>query len=223
MKKLLAGLLALAGISQSMAEESKQPVIMDPRQILLSIPTISDDIAAQDPADGAPADGALVFHEDDWTQLEFFTADRIDEVRRMLVELKTFEAAHRKGSAWTDLYIRKIERPVVLGNEPLKRLSSLLEKPAGAAPYLSSAGSVTGRVRDGFTFALGGNVWLYGYTQDGNVPVLGALVGSNPDDTKLVDAFQRLNREAKLIFVDWRQQLLLISVKDDGQIETWSP
>jgi hypothetical protein len=70
---------------------------------------------------------------------------------------------------------------------------------------------------------LGGSVTVYGYTDAGGIPVLGALVGRDPDDSRLVEAFRRLNAKEGLILVDWRQQLVLISIALNGQINTWRP
>ena len=88
---------------------------------------------------------------------------------------------------------------------------------------LYSTSTAGGRVKDGFVLPLGGNVTLYGYTTDEGIPVLGASVGQNPDDLKLVEAFTKLNTSAGLVLVDWRAQMLLISTKESGQIDVWRP
>lgn len=64
---------------------------------------------------------------------------------------------------------------------------------------------------------------LYGYVTDLGIPVLGANVGENPDDFKLTDAFMKLNANAGLILVDWRAQVVLVSVNKSGQIDIWRP
>ena len=57
---------------------------------------------------------------------------------------------------------------------------SLFCKTEGAVALFSSS-TIGGQVKDGFTISLGGNVALYGYTNDEGIPVLGASVGQNPD------------------------------------------
>ena len=78
-------------------------------------------------------------------------------------------------------------------------------------------------MKNGFSLALGGNVTLYGYRDAQGVPILGAIIGRNPDDAKLTTAFMKLNADRGLILVDWRAQLVLVSVASSGQIETWQP
>ena len=70
---------------------------------------------------------------------------------------------------------------------------------------------------------IGRNVRLYGYTDDSGIPVIAADLGSNPDDQRLVEAFAKLNASDGLVFVDWRQQVLLVSTAADGTIEVWRP
>ncbi|HRE81473.1 MAG TPA: hypothetical protein PLN52_10515, partial [Opitutaceae bacterium] len=80
-----------------------------------------------------------------------------------------------------------------------------------------------GRVKDGFTLPLGGNVTLYGYTSPEGIPVLGASVGQNPDDIKLSQAFIKLSSVSSLVLVDWRAQMLLVSANTSGGIDVWRP
>jgi hypothetical protein len=61
-------------------------------------------------------------------------------------------------------------------------------------------------VKGGFSLRLGGSVTLYGYAIPAGIPVLAALLGDNPDDHRLVEAFARLNAAEELVLVDWRQQ-----------------
>lgn len=62
-------------------------VNVDPNSILFSVPTLSNDLA--------PLDPVFAFHEDEWSQVEFFTNGQLAMVQRMLEEYKLFEAANR--------------------------------------------------------------------------------------------------------------------------------
>jgi hypothetical protein len=64
---------------------------------------------------------------------------------------------------------------------------------------------------------------MYGYVDGNNVPVLGASVGKNPDDSRLTDAFLKLNASEGLLLVDWRAQLLIIGASSNSQLEVWRP
>jgi hypothetical protein len=88
---------------------------------------------------------------------------------------------------------------------------------------LFSASSISGQITDGFSIPLGGAITLYGYSSQAGIPVLGALVGENPDHQVLVKAFAKLSADEGLVLVDWRQQLILVSVTADGQLDAWRP
>lgn len=223
MKKLIASLLAFAGVTVS-AQPLQSPQKIDPKTILFSVPTLSDDIAALEQMDRALNGTDLAFHEDDWSQVEFLPKSLLPEIQRMLKEYKAFEQANRVQSGWRKVYVRKIERkPLISGAQSIQQLEKILGAKPGGALVLFSTGTAGGRVKDGFTLPLGGNVTLYGYTTSEGIPVLGASVGQNPDDSKLVQAFTKLNSASGLVLVDWRTQMVLVSTNASGQIDVWRP
>ncbi len=222
MKKLLVALMMALGFARTVGAEPATQV-MDPNDILFSMPTIAKDLPPLDPLSEPPAADALTLHEDDWAQAEFLPKAMLPEIRRMLSELKTFEAQNRDGLGWRNMYVRKFSRaPLIFGETALERLQSILGTRAGAAPLLTSVAGV-GRVRGGFTIAIGRNVHLYGYAEEGGIPVIAASLGSDPDHQGLTEAFAKLNTSDGLVLVDWRQQMLLVSVADDGRIGIWRP
>jgi hypothetical protein len=223
MKKLLASVFAAIGVATPVQGQLK-PETMDPKAILYSTPTLSNDIALLVQALSAPGSNDFVFHEDEWSQVEFLPKSQLPVVQRLLKEFKSFEQTHRVQYGWRQVYVRRFQRlPVVSGEQPLKQLESVLSVNVGAAPMLFSSGTIAGSVKNGFSLPLGGNVTLYGYTEGNTIPVLGAIVGRNPDDFKLVQAFMKLNASAGLMLVDWRAQQALISVTASGKIEAWRP
>ena len=223
MKRLLTSLLALVGVTGS-AQPATKPQSIDPKTILFSIPTLSDDIAALEPMDRATNGKDLAFHEDDWAQVEFLPASLLPEIQRMLKEYKAFEQTNRVRSGRRNVYVRKIQRkPLVSGPQAVQQLEKILEAKAVGALVLFSSGTSGGRVKDGFTLPLGGNVTLYGYTTPEGIRVLGASVGQNPDDIKLSQAFIKLSSASSLVLVDWRAQMVLISANASGQIDVWRP
>lgn len=160
MKKLIASLLAFAGVTGS-AQSMQVPQNIDPRTILFSVPTLSDDIAALERMDRALKGADLAFHEDDWTQVEFLPKSLLPEIQRMLKEYKTFEQANRVKNGWRKVYVRKIQRrPLISGPKPIEQLEKILGAKAAGAPVLYSSATSGGRVKDGFTLSLGGNVAL---------------------------------------------------------------
>lgn len=224
MKKAFAGLLALFGLSS--ASPVQQAVEMvDPNTLLFSIPTISDDAAPVTAQAGSIEKDDLVFHEDDWRQIEFFPVSRLGEIQQTLSTLAVFEKEHRAGIGWNKIYVRKLDTKAVLpGPEALGTLVATLGISARAAPVLYyGQDAVTGRVTNGFSLPLGKSVALYGFTNSTGIPVLGASVQPGSDDQALSRAFAKLNVDHRLIMVDWRAHLLLVSVAEDGDFEIWRP
>lgn len=223
MKKLLASLLALAGVVGN-AQPQQKVQMLDPKGILFSTPTLSNDLAQLEPVNRLPSSSDFVFHEDEWSQVEFFPRSQLGEVQRLLKEYKPFERTHRVQHGWREVYVRKIRRvPVLSGVDAKRQLEALLGARAGSAPMLFSGGSVSGSVKNGFSMPLGSNVTLYGFSDEQGIPVLGASIGKSPDDSKLTKAFMKLNADRGLILVDWRAQLVLLSVAPNGQVDVWQP
>ena len=227
--KWLTSLLARTR-KPSGADENVQSI--DPKSLMFSIPTISDDLAPLDPVGEAPRDDELQMHEDDWCQVEFFHKGYLQELQRLLKEYKTFEASNREMITiegkecpiWLDTYVRTVARqPLLSGEDPVEQLGRIVEGQIGPAPVLFSTSSWSGRVRNGFTVGIGRNMDLYGYVVDGDVPVIAALVRADPDDQALVTAFARLNAALGLVLVDWRSQLILVDTSPEGEVQVWRP
>jgi hypothetical protein len=220
MKKLIASMLAIVGLSAVVQAQPKVQTV-DPKSILFTTPTLSSDIAALEPVHRESTGNDLLMHEDEWSQLEFLPKGQLEEVQRMLKEFKAFELAHRAQYGWTEVYVRRLKRSTVLPG--IQQLEQVLGRKAGPAPLLYSSGGISGSVKNGFSLSLGGNVSLYGYADAQGIPVLGAYVGKDPDDLKLTQAFIKLNSSSGLILVDWRGQLVLTSVSPSGQVGVWRP
>ncbi len=222
-KRTLIGLLSLIGLGG--AAEPKT-AMMDPKDILMSISTISEDAAPVVPMVGKVAASDVLFHEDDWRQIEFFPKTRLETIKATLSELKAFETAHRApGGGWTELYLRKPEpKPVLKGPRAVASLERTLGVTAGPGPVLYyGQQTIVGRVANGFSLTMEGGVDLYGFTDASGIAVLGVNFRLGGDDMAVARLFAALNASDGLIAVDWRQQLLLISVAENGDFEIWQP
>jgi hypothetical protein len=219
MKNLLSSLFNRKNEPQSESFAS-----IDPKRILFSIPTLSDDIAPLEPLRVRPSSKDFAFHEDDWSQIEFFPRSQLNTVQQLLKEYTQFEKDHRANGGWSEVYVRKIQRvPVLSAPDPIEILEELLGVKVGPGPILYTSSEITGRVKNGFSIPLGGNVTIYGYVDHQDIPVLGANVGKNPDDLRLTDAFMKLNASDEVFLVDWRAQLLMIDFDEASKIEVWRP
>lgn len=197
---------------------------IDPNTILFSLPTISDDLPALETPTEEPSGSDMFIEEDMWSQTEFFSGTRLDEIRQLLAEYSSFERSQRTEAGWHKIYVRKIARqPVVAGANALAKLEKVLGLTAGRAPLIYSSQKVSGKVAGGFSFKLEGNVSLYGQANASGILTLGATLGYMADNSKLTEAFAKLHKAFGLVLVDWCAQIALVSVQANGHIEALRP
>lgn len=223
MKKTFGALLAQAGLGSASAAQPPVQMI-DPAKVLFSMSTLAGENPAVTPV-AQVKDFDLVFHEDEWRQVEFYPRSRLAEVERTLTELKAFEVLHAQGKGWSKIFLRKIrDAPVLSGADALDSMGRRFGAAAAAAPILFyGSNTIVGRVADGFSLPLGGGITLYGVRGPAGIRVLGANVAAGADDQTLTGAFATLSASDHLIIVDWRAHMILVAVGENGQIEVWRP
>ena len=80
--RALAGFAVLIGLGAGAPADA--PVRhMNPNDILFSMSTISNDAAPLEAFSGKIGGQDLIFHEDEWRQIEFFPKKRLGEVERL--------------------------------------------------------------------------------------------------------------------------------------------
>ncbi len=222
MKNILSALLATIGISSAVHADQTVKMV-DPKTIRFTMPTVAADsiqfvVPSKESFEGAPQ-----FHEDEWGQLEFFPKARLTEIQSMLKEFKSFEKKNRTQYGWNDIFARKISRsPILPPGVSTTDLNSLVSGQLKPAPILGTASRALGQVKEGFAIKLGTNAHLYGISNSKGITVLGAhLAGA--DDMLLTKAFKQLSERYGLILVDWRQQLVLVSMAPNGKLDAWKP
>jgi hypothetical protein len=223
MKKILAPLLAIFGVS-STAQPQPKVAMVDAQSIRYTMPTVAADhlefvIPTRESLEGAPQ-----FHEDEWAQLEFFPKSRLDEIKHLLSEYKPFELSHRGQYGWDKIYARNISRKeVITGQDAVNRLASGFGVAPGNAPILTTSSRALGQIKNGFTVLLAPKVNLYGLKNESGITVLAAILDSGADDLVLTKAFAQLSATYGLVLVDWRRQMVLVGVQTNGDIDIWRP
>jgi hypothetical protein len=229
--KWLASILATVGLSQPVVAEKKVHTL-DPKSIMFSVPTISNDLASLEPVVEPPLNSEPQMHEDDWCQVEFFRESYLPELQRMLREYKSFESNNREITTiqgkdypvWRNTYVRKVAREALIsGRQPLSQLVRLVGGESGPATAIFSSSGWSGRVKDGFTLKIGRGVDLYGYLSGDAIPVLGASIGADADEQALVRAFATLHDAHGLVLVDWKSQFILVGTDAEGMVMSWQP
>jgi hypothetical protein len=166
-----------------------------PKDILYSLPTICGDLPAVD----AQLDRSrcFVLHEDDWRQLEFVSADRMDAVAEECEAIRRVYAdhAHELGemTAFDAIHVRRGLPSPITTPLPFDDLVALLP------PAVRSYGGVsfrdgTGAVPGGFALGLEGCV-VYGIVFPDGVHILGV----HGQDVSATEPLRSLG----LSLVDW--------------------
>jgi hypothetical protein len=206
------------GSKGKQAEEKR----LDLKSIRYSMPTIAADVLNYVIPSTASFEGASQFHEDEWCQIEFLPATWLKQVQSSLLEYKTFEQAHRLQYGWSEIFARRLARTALIeGSDAVSRLASQFGTTAGNAPILTTASRPLGQVEGGFTVKPSSDVLLYGVANEQGINSLGAMV--HGDDMQLSQAFSKLYSSFGLMLVDWRGQLALCSVGQDGNFGVWRP
>jgi hypothetical protein len=175
----------------------EQTTMMDPRQILFSLPTLNDRL----PDDGEPADGSeAVLAEDDWRQVELVSAGLRAAVDEEIRAITAIHESHRRGPGFDEIHVRgRIEHPLG-GGLPPDALHSL----GLGAPRALRLDRHGDRVRGGFAHLLAAGDWLlYGVAGEGAVTVLGLHPGAEPPSDVAIQALEALAERHDLIVVDW--------------------
>jgi hypothetical protein len=221
MKKLLTSLFVW---QDSAARQERIEPVFESDAGVFSIPTLSSDVAELESVASLKSSDDFQFHEDEWSQVEFLPASQFEHVRHILTEYVHFEQEQRTDSGWREAYIRQLARvPVIGGNGALAWLEAQLGVPALPAPLLISGSRIQGRVKNGFSLALGGEVTLYGHQNEFGIQMLGVHLASGADKSALSAAFATLNSSIGLILVDWCAPFVMVSRDASSQAKLWKP
>jgi hypothetical protein len=224
MKKLISSLMVALGAAPAAAQVPSKIETIDVKSIRFTMPTVATDELRFVMPSAKSFEGAPQFHEDEWAQVEFFPVNRLSEIQKRLVEYTAFERTHRGANGWTDIYARRISRsPVLVGPGAVDLLASMLNGQRLPSPILTTASRPLGQVEHGFSIRLSDKVHLYGLADDAGVSVLAAILDRGADDTALTNAFAAISKSNKVVLVDWRSQIVLVSTNKSGTIDVWRP
>ncbi|MCY1043700.1 hypothetical protein OV208_20440 [Corallococcus sp. bb12-1] len=177
---------------------------VDPRDLLYSLPTLSNELPAI--AEGSTKLGkrVLELHEDDWRQVEFVALALQAPVDAELEAIEQIYTGHRKGAGFDALHVRKG------GSSPLEdirlALADVRGALGGAAAWqdgLSFRG-VAGLIAGGFAVQVTSALTLYGVEHEGYVTALGLQrTGASADFEEVARMLAALATRHQLCLVDW--------------------
>jgi hypothetical protein len=195
--------------------------MIDPRDLLFSLPTIADGVPATE-ADARPGDdaNAAILHEDDWRQVEFSSLANAAFIDSQLEALRDHKERQRAGLGFRDVFVRP-EPPTSLDETGLT-LQALMRELGASTPmavFLRSGPSV-GRAQGAFAVEVPGLGFAYGSEEAGRVHTLGlALVGPQPQLGEIAGLATLSNRFG-LFLVDWLRQERVPS-GDAARLRAW--
>ena len=193
--------------------------IMDPRESLYSLPTISNDVP---PAEGKLLDGSeLLLHSDDWRQIEFVTQAEEGLVEEELDIIAQVHQDAEVDGAFKAIHLRRRLE------EPLRDVRLTLHELQAAFPRTRESGVVfetsSRRVDHSFSFFVtphlivygqgvygqgvyGQGVYgqgVYGQGDEDRVEILAAAIVQHDAWTPGHEALQKLAQKHNLLLVDW--------------------
>ena len=232
---LLALLVVLArrhrtagGTAASSEQTPGKVTMMDPSQILFSLPTICDRMAPLETPTSRPTDNDLLFHEDDWRQIEFAPLVDSDYIASKLAELRQFKVDHRSGPGWTKTFIRP-DHPsdfgaVSLKYSDLRRAVSVNPSRFFIFQSWSAPVDSAGQVPNGFAFRVAPHFSIYGFQHDDVVRALGVQIDSFKNDQFDLDRISatlgRIAKLGRLNIVDW-YQCRTVALESASEVRDW--
>ncbi len=194
-KRLLVFVLPfLATSCNDVAKPTGDVRMVDPKDILFSVPTLCDAAPAVEQLPAAA--GARSLHEDDWRQIEFVSVVDEGHIRSELAALAAFKIQHQKASGWTSVYLRK-EHP--------HRLQALGLQYSTLPPFRTSPVTLSGRpVRGGFALSDTSDWFIYGQrSPEDRVIQLAVSPGRSACSEAFAAGLVQIAKSAEVMLVDW--------------------
>ncbi|QDT74415.1 hypothetical protein [Lacipirellula limnantheis] len=202
---------------------------LDVTSISFSLATICDELPPLHEVNADAATDDMQLHEDAWRQIEFVQVERRAEIAALVAEVRQFKINHWNGSGWNELYVRRDRFPGLpsLGLD----LQALREARTwrsctgvqvySLAPHMP-AGIESQSVREGFSFGITPQAFVYGYEQEGKIAALGVSLYLEGDDdlSAVTYAFLAIGESLPLLVVDWESDAV-VNLRERVEIDRW--
>lgn len=167
--------------------------MIDPRELLFSLPTINDEIPA---TENVSIDNLFTIHEDDWRQSEFISKKYNSEIKQELSAIVEIYEKHRAGIGFDKIHIRKsIISPLIDKNIKIDEFNRKLNITKRSDGVGLRGG---GKVKNSFAFQIAEGTTFYGQTENGLITVL--CVRSDENSVQLI---KQIAEHYEIVFVDW--------------------
>ncbi len=179
--------------------------LVDPRNVLFSLPTICDRIPAVLEDRIKPGDFDCTVWDDYWLQIEFIARSDEAHIDNVLHEIDVSKEQHRDGRCFREIYVREAHpTPLEDYKLSLRDLRSALLQPEEGRLFIGPGGGSPALVDGGFALVLDGIGFLYGCDTGGDIQAMGIHPKNNKAPADVT--WQRLRAYMKrhnLQLVDW--------------------
>ncbi len=174
--------------------------MMDPRNILYSLPSICDAIPAinDEPLSG----GEFELAEDDWRQFEFVSNELAREVDEEIAKIRLIHENAAAEVGWREIHVRtKPEVPLVC-NLVLADLANALNVSTESAGVTYQGAQ--SRITDGYSFTTNDGLSVYGVAPNGNIQVIAfGQYSDSTSNSESIDRLKSLAHDLNLDLVNW--------------------
>ncbi|WP_372370979.1 hypothetical protein [Candidatus Uabimicrobium sp. HlEnr_7] len=180
--------------------------VMDPKKILYSLPSISEDIPNIIESD--TTEGTLVLLEDDWRQVECLEARFLKNINEELSQIRNVYENERESAGFRNMHLRKLILSP-LGDKTL--LIEHLEKHFEIKMRYNSVGfsSSYGVIENGFALATESNWIFWGQLNDNNhICFLNVIAMANALVEPFSSQMNAFLKDEKLYLVDWTRMFV---------------
>ncbi len=172
--------------------------MMEPKEILFSLPSICDSIPG---VSNQPLIGnELVLAEDDWRQIELVSNGFRSDVDAEIAKIQLIHENAFDGGGWGEIHLRT--KPEVPLNDNL-RLDDLAKMFPESNPIVGVAYcDANTQITDGYAFRVG-ELTIYGIAPNGLVTVVAFDQYAVLSHGNFLDQVRAFARDSKLDLVDW--------------------
>ena len=177
---------------------------VDPKTILFSLPTISNEMASVEEGSSKLNRKTLELLEDDWRQIEFVSATLDAVVERNLDAIREIYANQRvESGAFKSLHVREGLSQPLQDNQFSKTDLAQCIGPSAVGLDGISFSSIAGLVSGGFAFSISDVLYVYGTEADGRVNVLGLYRKQGAITEEMTPTLSDMAKNKNLRLVDW--------------------
>ncbi len=179
--------------------------LIDPNDILYSIPTLCSDLGEADKTLTASGP-CLEMHEDDWRQVEMISLTMSTAIANELNGIREiYEHKRTADGGFTAMHLRAPIIALPSKSLSVEQIQTELghQTSYGGITYFISGGMAAGVVKDAYAFKADGGLIVYGQAEQGNATSIGIVPYGGMDADKVTLVLAGFLKKHDLVLIDW--------------------